>query len=210
MSSNPKETRTALKNVRARRVAIALLGLLILLVLSGAFVASWPSLMYAAEAVHLSGWGAIGYSVVPDSAVVIALVTLLLLRHDLKARRLAFTTLATFTAASLTLNEAHALDLYDGRPVWLLTVAGALPVVGILLASDLLVRAVAVLAPALEDVTEEPVTVAIEETEPEPIPTMTREEFEEHNARIAEEETDPLPLAVDSGQRARSGKGYML
>jgi hypothetical protein len=194
-------------------VAIALLGLLILLVLSGAFVASWPSLMYAAEGVHLSGWGAIGYSVVPDSAVVIALVTLLLLRHDLKARRLAFTTLATFTAASLTLNEAHALDLYDGRPVWLLAVAGALPVVGILLASDLLVRAVAVLAPALENVTEEPVKVAVEEqveeTKPEPL-AMTREEFEEHNARIVEEEADPLSLAVDSGQRARSGKGYML
>ncbi|MER6112245.1 hypothetical protein [Streptomyces hirsutus] len=209
-----------MSNTRIRRVAVVLLGLLILLVLSGAFVASWPSLMFAAEAVHLSGWGAIGYSVVPDSAVVIALVTLLLLRHDLKARRLAFTTLATFTAASLVLNEAHALNLYEGRPVWLLTVAGALPVVGILLASDLLVRAVAVLAPALESA-ETAVQPLVEELPHpelvEPVgaeqapPVMTVDEFEEHQARITAEDDDaPLHLVTEPGQSPRTGRGHFV
>ncbi|MER7814254.1 DUF2637 domain-containing protein [Streptomyces sp. NPDC096153] len=199
-----------------------LLGLLILLVLVGAFVASWPSLMYAAEAVHLSGWGAIGYSVVPDSAVVIALVTLLLLRHDLKARRLAFATLATFTAASLTLNEAHALDLYDGRPVWLLAVAGALPVVGILLASDLLVRAVAVLAPALEELDETEAQPVVETpaedgehgspvpVEPAPV-VMTAEEFAAHNARILAEDDYAEDIAAPHVERpSRTGRGHFV
>ncbi|QOV37643.1 hypothetical protein IM697_04220 [Streptomyces ferrugineus] len=193
-------------------MAVVLLGLLILLVLSGAFVASWPSLMYAAEAVHLSGWGAIGYSVVPDSAVVIALVTLLLLRHDLKARRLAFATLATFTAASLTLNEAHALGLYEGRPVWLLAVAGALPVVGILLASDLLVRAVAVLAPALEELDETEAQPVVETPAVEAAPAvMTAEEFEEHQAAIlAELEAEKEAAAPHAERPSRTGRGHFV
>ncbi|MFC7902157.1 DUF2637 domain-containing protein [Streptomyces griseoincarnatus] len=202
-----------MKSARIRRAAVVLLGLLILLVLVGAFVASWPSLMFAAEAVHLSGWGAIGYSVVPDSAVVIALVTLLLLRHDLKARRLAFATLATFTAASLTLNEAHALDLYDGRPVWLLAVAGALPVVGILLASDLLVRAVAVLAPALEEVDESEAQPVIEvpAVEAAEHQVMTREEFEAHNARILAEDVYAEEIAAPHAERpSRTGRGHFV
>lgn len=65
-------------------------------------------------------------------------------------------------------------------------VATALPVVGVPLTPDLLVRAVAVLAPALGEVdTGAQPTVevpAVEEPKPEPL-VMTAEEFVERNAR---------------------------
>lgn len=79
--------------------------------------------------------------------------------------------------------------------------ATALPVVGVPLTSDLLVRAVAVLAPALGEVdTGAQPTVevpAVEEPKPEPL-VMTAEEFVERNARSlaevdAQQESGPLP-----------------
>ncbi|GHF89021.1 hypothetical protein [Streptomyces thermodiastaticus] len=200
-----------MRNNRIRRVAVALLGLLILLVLSGAFVASWPSLMAAANGVHLSGLGQVGYSVVPDASAALSVVSLLVLRGDVKARRLAFANLALMTGASVVLNLAHGLGWWGAPETWLLAVASVVPVVSILISTDLLVRAFVILAPALEvDEPEVQPTVEVPAVEvAEPL-VMTREEFEEHNARISEEIEEELKSPLLDAAAPRSGRGYLL
>jgi hypothetical protein len=130
------------------------------------------------------------------------------------ARRLAPRTLALFTGASLVSNEAHALGWFDRPAVWLLAVAGAVPVVAVLLATDLLVGAVAVLAPALDDVMHPEV-----ETKAQPVVEEAPE------VEVAEEPADFRPLtnvtppgmaaeedasSHDDATAPRSGKGYLL
>ncbi|WP_017570154.1 hypothetical protein [Nocardiopsis halotolerans] len=136
--------------MKTRLIATVLLTALILAVLAGAFAASLPALLAAAHAIHLTGVSAWGYAIVPDSAVVVSLVALLLLRNDKKAVALSLGTLGTFTLASLTLNEAHALGLFEQRHPALILVAGAVPVVAVLLASHQLMHCFRVLFPAVE------------------------------------------------------------
>lgn len=212
-----------MRSARIRRVAVVLLALLIALVLSGAFVASWPSLMSAAAGVHLSGWGQVGYSVVPDASAALSVVALLVLRSDIKARRLAFVNLALMTGASVVLNLAHGLDWWRSPETWLLAVASVVPVASILISTDILVRAFVVLAPALEseeqgDETEAPTVMQPEPAVMQSTPTMTREEFEallieqaeEDAAETAEEEPTPLHPVTEPGQRTRTGRGHFV
>jgi hypothetical protein len=105
------------------------------------------------------------------------------------ARRLALGTLALFTGASLVSNEAHALGWFDRPAVGLLAVAGAVPVVAVLLATDLLVGAVAVLAPALDDVMHPEV-----ETKAQPVVEEAPEvEVAEEPADFRPRPTSPRP-----------------
>jgi hypothetical protein len=146
-----------------RGLTLTLLGAVLLLV-AAAFTASYAALLGAAFAVGLRGAPAIAYAAVADLAALVAILALMVLRHDKTARKVATVTLAVFGISSGLLNGAAAIHVIShgmhaaprGVPIWLALTIAAVPVIAISLGADLTMRVLASLWPSVEAATLTP------------------------------------------------------
>jgi hypothetical protein len=144
---------TSRSTTRARRGAVAAVGLLTAVPIAVGFIVSWGALRDAALAAHTARGAARLYPVGVDGLIAVALVAALVLRHNRQASRYCLAVLAAFTASSLVLNIAHGQGLIvPGRPMaWQLgALVSAQAVAAIGFGCHLLVHVLRVWFPALD------------------------------------------------------------
>jgi hypothetical protein len=141
---------------KARRVAVAAVGLLTGVPIAVGFVVSWGALRDSALAAHTAPTAARLYPLGVDGLIAMALVAALVLRHERPARRYCLGVLAAFTASSLVLNIAHGQGaIVPGKPLaWqLATLVSAQAVAAIGFGCHLLVHVLRAWFPTLGAVT---------------------------------------------------------
>jgi len=129
-------------------LAVVPLVLVVIGIIAVAFRGSWGAFRDAALACHFDRSSASLYPFAADGLIIVAIISMVLLRHDKRARRYCLGIIGTYTAASLLINFLHGLGRFSVdpatglRPVpaWGVVVVVASIVVGsIFLGSHLLV-----------------------------------------------------------------------
>jgi hypothetical protein len=132
----------------AQRGGLVALVLVVVGIVAVAFRGSWGAFRDAALASHFDGTSANLYPFAVDGLMVVAIIALVLLRHDPGGRRYCLFIIGAYTCASLLVNFLHGLGMFvpdkvtGERPVppWPVVLVIALLVVGsIFLGSHLLV-----------------------------------------------------------------------
>lgn len=132
----------------ARIWAVGTLVLVVVGIVAVAFRGSWGAFRDAALASHFDRASASLYPFAVDGLMVVAIIALVLLRHDPGARRYCLGIIAGYTGASLLINFLHGLGMFSPAtpgqrvpvPPWPVVLVIALLVVGsIFLGSHLLV-----------------------------------------------------------------------
>lgn len=105
---------------RPTKGQIAAVGVLMLIVagiILVAFRSSWTAGRDASLAAHSDQDSADLYMIGVDGLIVVAIIVLVLLRHNVSGRRYCLTIIATYTAASWLLNYLHGLGMFTNEPV---------------------------------------------------------------------------------------------
>lgn len=132
----------------ARLTDVAALVAVVVGIIAVAFRGSWGALRDAALAAHFDRTSAVLYPFAVDGLLVVAIIAVVLLRHDRGARWYCLGIIAGYTAASWLINFLHGLGTFTPDPVtgqrpvppWPVVVVIASLVIGsIFLGSHLLV-----------------------------------------------------------------------
>jgi hypothetical protein len=100
-----------------RYVGVVSLVAVLIGIIAVAFRGSWGAFRDAALACHFDRDSASLYPFAADGLIIVAIIAMVLLRHDKRARWYCLGIIGTYTSASLLINSLHGVGLFQSDPV---------------------------------------------------------------------------------------------